>query len=83
MGTKMVTFTLECVLNPENSRFPIAAVEQGTESPVYMLARTFSGGWVEWENLHPQWSDFELEHIQFPNAERKEAGRLVLVFREP
>lgn len=54
------------------------AVEQGTESPVYRLARVFTGGWFEWENQPPQWSGLSVERIEFPNAERNEKGRLVL-----
>ncbi len=59
------------------------AVEQGTESPVYLLARVFTGEWFEWENRPPQWSGLIVARIEFPNAERKEKGLLVLERHQP
>ena len=83
MELTKVTLILDCVQEPTNSRFSIMAVEQGTESPVYLLARVVTGGWFEWENRPPEWDGLELGHIQFPNAERKEKGLLVLERRAP
>ncbi len=83
MQVKKVVLVLEYMSDPVNPKFPIAAVVEGTESPTYMLARVFTGGWFEWESRPPEWDGLAAERIEFPNAERKEKGLLVLERRAP
>lgn len=78
MEVTKVVLVLEYIENPANLMYPVSAVEQGAESPVYMLKILTDGKWFSWENQPPQWGGLEMDRIQLPNAERKEKGLLVL-----